>query len=189
MDRALVVSASENSLQILQKALDAIVQCKSDGVKSGGDVRRRMLEIEYDLLIINMPLTDETGAALAVDMAESTVSGIILIVASENADYVQHEVGNYGVFVVSKPLNMQILAQAVKFITASRKRMLRMRDKQVELQKKIDDLKVISRAKCCLIQYLNMTERQAHRHIEKQAMDMRCSRRTIAEQIIKTYEM
>ncbi|MFQ9801115.1 MAG: ANTAR domain-containing protein [Clostridia bacterium] len=32
-----------------------------------------------------------------------------------------------------------------------------------------------------MIQYLNMTEAQAHRHIEKQAMDTRRTRREVAE--------
>jgi response regulator NasT len=33
-----------------------------------------------------------------------------------------------------------------------------------------------------------MTEGQAHRYIEKQAMDMRTPRKEIAENILKTYE-
>ena len=32
-----------------------------------------------------------------------------------------------------------------------------------------------------------MTENEAHRFIEKQAMDMRLSRREVAESIIRTY--
>ena len=53
---------------------------------------------------------------------------------------------------------------------------------------KIEDIKMIDRAKCILIQYLNMTESEAHRYIEKQAMDMRTTRKTIAEGILRTYE-
>ena len=47
---------------------------------------------------------------------------------------------------------------------------------------------MIDRDKCILIQYLNMTESEAHRYIEKQAMDMRTTRKTIAEGILRTYE-
>jgi ANTAR domain. len=36
--------------------------------------------------------------------------------------------------------------------------------------------------------HLNMTEDQAHRYIQKKAMDMRTSPRKVAEQIIKTYD-
>ena len=48
---------------------------------------------------------------------------------------------------------------------------------------------MIDRAKCILIQYLNMTEAEAHRYIEKQAMDMRSTKRVIAEGILRTYEI
>jgi response regulator NasT len=57
-----------------------------------------------------------------------------------------------------------------------------------KLQKKIEAIRLVDRAKCVLIQYLNMTEPQAHRYIEKQAMDLRQSRVATAENILKTYE-
>lgn len=57
-----------------------------------------------------------------------------------------------------------------------------------KLQDKLDEIKLVNRAKCVLIQYLNMTEQQAHRYIEKQSMDLRQSRSVTAEAILKTYE-
>ena len=44
-----------------------------------------------------------------------------------------------------------------------------------------------NRAKWLLIEQLKMTEAEAHRHIEKQAMDRCTTRREIALGIIKTY--
>jgi response regulator NasT len=49
-------------------------------------------------------------------------------------------------------------------------------------------MRLIGRAKCALIQYLDMTEAEAHRHIEKKAMDSQRPRRDIAVNIIKAYE-
>ena len=57
-----------------------------------------------------------------------------------------------------------------------------------KLQNKLEEIRLIDRAKCVLIQYLNMTEQQAHRYIEKQSMDLRQSRVVTAESILKTYE-
>ncbi|MDR0322216.1 MAG: hypothetical protein LBI28_11990 [Treponema sp.] len=39
-----------------------------------------------------------------------------------------------------------------------------------------------------MISYMNMNEQEAHWFIEKQAMDMRATKRTVAEGILKTYE-
>ena len=66
--------------------------------------------------------------------------------------------------------------------------MLGLRDENIQLQQKIEEIRLVDRAKCALIQYLNLTEAQAHRYIEKQAMDLRLSRRQVAEAILKTYE-
>ena len=71
---------------------------------------------------------------------------------------------------------------------ASRKRVQNLESENHKLQKKIDEIRLVDRAKCILIQYLNMTEPQAHKYIEKQAMNMRQSRLQTAEMILKTYE-
>ena len=57
----------------------------------------------------------------------------------------------------------------------------------MRLSRELDDVKTVNRAKCCLIQYLNMTENQAHRHIQRLAMDSRKTQREIADDILKTY--
>ena len=53
---------------------------------------------------------------------------------------------------------------------------------------KLEELQLISRAKAVLIEYLKLTEPQAHRCIEKQAMDLGLTRRQVALNILKTYE-
>lgn len=57
------------------------------------------------------------------------------------------------------------------------------------LQQKIKDIRIVDRAKCLLIQSANMTEAEAHRYIEKAAMDQRLSRREAAEKILEHYDM
>ena len=57
-----------------------------------------------------------------------------------------------------------------------------------KLEAKVADIRIINRAKLLLVQHLQMTETEAHKYIEKQAMDTSMRRRTIAENIIRTYE-
>ena len=66
--------------------------------------------------------------------------------------------------------------------------MRRLCDENSKLTQKIEDVRIIDRAKCLLISYLKVNEQEAHRYIEKQAMDMRITRREVAEGILKTYE-
>jgi response regulator NasT len=57
-----------------------------------------------------------------------------------------------------------------------------------KLQVKLDEIKMVNRAKCVLMQYLKLTEPQAHRYIEKQAMDTRETKLEVAKSILLRYE-
>jgi response regulator NasT len=52
----------------------------------------------------------------------------------------------------------------------------------------LDEKEIMLRAKKALMAYLNLTEPQAHRYIEKHAMDMRVKKIVIAQGILKVYE-
>ena len=51
----------------------------------------------------------------------------------------------------------------------------------------MEQIRLVNRAKWILIRELKMSEPDAHRYIEKQAMDRCVSRGDIARDIIKTY--
>ena len=51
----------------------------------------------------------------------------------------------------------------------------------------VETVTSVSKAKWLLISELHMSESDAHRYIEKQAMDRCISKRIVAEEIIKTY--
>ena len=51
----------------------------------------------------------------------------------------------------------------------------------------MEEIRLVNRAKWLLISELKMDEPDAHRYIEKQAMDRCVTRREVAEEIIKTY--
>ena len=56
-----------------------------------------------------------------------------------------------------------------------------------KLKVKMEEIRLINRAKMVLMQNLNMTEQDAHRYIEKEAMDRCIKKIAVAEQVIKTY--
>ena len=62
-----------------------------------------------------------------------------------------------------------------------------MAEETTKLKGKLKELKLVDRAKWILIDQLKMSETQAHKYIEKQAMDRCVKREEIAENIIRTY--
>ena len=77
---------------------------------------------------------------------------------------------------------------AVLLLAAVRIQLEQMQHKTEKLEAKVADIRIINRAKLLLVQHLQMTETEAHKYIEKQAMNTSKPRRTIAENIIRTYE-
>ncbi|MCQ2591409.1 MAG: ANTAR domain-containing protein [Treponema sp.] len=56
------------------------------------------------------------------------------------------------------------------------------------LKSALSDEEIILRAKRVLMTYLNMTENEAHTFIIKQSMNLRRTKREMAESILITYE-
>ena len=154
---------------------------------SVGEIRRLALESTMDLVVLNTPLKDEFGTRLALDLADYNIA-VLLMVQGDVFDQVCYKVEDYGVLTLAKPVSRQSFYTAVKLLTAKLAKMLRMEKKNQALQEKMQDIRTINRAKWLLITNLQMTEDEAHYHIEKKAMNSRLSRREAAEEIIRTYD-
>ena len=113
---------------------------------------------------------------------------MVLLVKAEMADEVAARVEDAGVFVVPKPLNRALLFGAVKLAQAANRRIMGLQRQNNILQQKIDDIRLVDRAKCALIQYRLLTEPEAHKYIEREAMDSRRTRREVAQAILRMYE-
>lgn len=188
MDSVLLVSSTDKSIEFISQLLKEDSAAQITTAQSGSEARRMYSGQDYDLIIINAPLSDEFGHELATIAAEKTMSGVIMMVKSELADDVAAKVENFGVFVLPKPLSRQLFFQTLKLVTAAGRRLQMLKRENLKLQKNIEEIRLIDRGKCALIQYLSMTEEQAHKYIERQAMDMRITKKEVAEGILRTYE-
>lgn len=188
LKKALLVSCSEQNAASLSELLESegySQVCVSD---SAEESRRIAAENEFDLICINAPLAEENGIELSKHFAKTTRSSVVIIVPQKNADFVNDALTKHGVLVIAKPIKKHLFHHYLQFTECFRMRMLRVVEENKKLKHMVEDMKVINRAKFLLISCLNMSEEQAHRYLEKQAMDLRTSRLQIAKQVIKTYE-
>lgn len=155
---------------------------------SGGEARRLLRECNFELIVVNTPLPDEYGAELSAECARRTDAGVVLLAPAVHADETSARVEDDGVFVVAKPFGRAILFQAIKLAQASRRRIVGLRRENERLQEKLTEMRLAGRAKAALMRYLNMTEDQAHRYLEKQAMDLRISKGDAARNVLAAYE-
>jgi response regulator NasT len=189
MLRVLVVSSTAKgaeSLSSLIREYEGYIDIATS--TSCSEARRMILDNEYDLVVINAPLADESGEELASMITGQTLSGVIMVVRNEYMETMETIMGASGVLVVAKPIIKQLFFQTLGLARSMRRRLTLLQNENDKLQKKIEEIKRIDRAKWTLIQNLGMDEQQAHRYIEKQAMDLRKSRYDVASAILKTYQ-
>ena len=184
----LIVTASDSFTEKIMPLLPVTDYWPVTTAHSNSEARRKILETAFDIVLINAPLPDDFGMRLAIDICTGSGAGVLLMVRSDQFDDVYARVVGYGVLTLSRPTSVQMVAQNLRILCATRERMRRMEEKQTAVEEKIDEIRLVNRAKWLLIECLGMTEPEAHHYIEKQSMDRRISKREVAETVIKTYQ-
>ena len=180
----LVVSASASFNRAAGDLLPMTDYWPVTFVKSVAEAKRRLLEKPFDILLINAPLPDDLGMRLAIDTCDSSTAGVLLLVKSGLYNDVYAQAVPYGVMTLPKPTSLQMMAQALRVLCATRERLRKMEERQATVEEKIREIRLLNRAKWHLIESRGMTEAEAHRHIENQAMDLRLSKGEAAQRIL-----
>ena len=183
-----VISSNENFHRYVRENLPDGDFTVSGSAGSCTEARQKMMGNRCAVVIINIPLADECGTELASDLAESSPASVIAVVKNEQEPEFRQSLEPAGIFVLGRPFPHSSFHQALYDAASAYARMQTMSLENQRLQIKLIDLRLVNRAKYALIQYLGMTEEQAHKYIEQQAMNQRISKRTAAENILKTYE-
>ncbi|MBQ5968169.1 MAG: ANTAR domain-containing protein [Clostridiales bacterium] len=141
---------------------------------------------DYGLLIVEADISDPS-AVKACHVAAGHPTASILFLADETTFSTDAEkkgkekLLDMGAAILVKPLKQSAFATAIQSADMAHIRL-------GALKKKLDDEKVITRAKLLLMQTLGFTEDEAHKFIEKEAMNSGRNRSEVAYEIIRTYE-
>ena len=185
--RTLVVSSSAKFNESILPLLSA-ARCEPPAfAENMARAKRLSLENQYDFILINSPLPDEPGYKFAVDISSGKSTVCLLFVRAELYEDVRSRVAPHGVFTLSKPTSAAAVAHGMEFLTSARERLRNLEKKAMTIEEKMEEIRLVNRAKWLLIDRLSMTEPEAHRYIEKQAMDTCTSKGEVAKSLIKTY--
>lgn len=185
---ALIVSRTEKTTESLSSILTSNQFSSVCTAETAGKGRKLALEKRIDLVIINTPLADDFGTRLAIDLAERNI-GVLLLVKNDVYDQIAYKVEDMGVITLSKPVTKPILVQSIKMLRAMQAKITKLEAQKSTLETKMKEIRLVNRAKWVLIKQLKMSEEEAHKYIEKAAMDGCVKKSEVAEHIIKTYEV
>ena len=184
---ALLVSASA---KLNDSLCELFPSSKVDPVKTVGNIsaaKRALAEREYDFILVNSPLPDDDGMRFAIDAGGMKDSVVLFLVRAEQYPEYFDRSAEFGVFLIPKPIARSSMTLALDWLVSARERLRQTEKKVLSFEEKMDEIRLVNRAKWLLISELKMTEPDAHRYIEKQAMDRCVPKRRIAEELIKTY--
>ncbi len=184
--RSLVVSSSEKfAAEILSLLPERSFQ--NESVTNAGEARRKLQERAYDYVIVNAPLKDEFGTRLCIDSSVNSGTIAVIFAASDIYENIAHKTAQHGVFVIRKPSSQQTIRQAVSLLISAREKIRTVEKKAGKAQSKLEEIRIVNKAKWFLIDNEEMSENDAHKYIEKLAMDSGITKKQAAQIIIDRY--
>ena len=183
----LVVSSAEKLNGALLELMPASHYQPVRTASSVSAAKRIWHERIFDFVMVNSPLPDDPGIRFAIDVSGGRQSAVLLFVQGGLEADVRAEVVPHGVFTLAKPVSRPFFLLALAWMESAREGFRALEEKAVSFEEKMEEIRIVNRAKWLLISELKMDEPQAHRYLTKQAMDRCVAKKVIAEEILKTY--
>ncbi len=183
----LVVSSSEKFNSALTEYFSVPTFTPVQTVSGISVAKRALVERAFDFVVVNSPVGEDVGIRFSIDTVTSCDSVVLFLSKTEQFDLAFEKLAEHGVFLLQKPISRPVFSIALDWLISAREGLRKNRTKTLSIEEKMNEIRLVNRAKWLLISELKMTEPTAHRYIEKQAMDRCIPRKMIAEEIIKTY--
>ena len=116
----LIVSGSERGMEVISQQVSRLGGSTVTVCTNAGESKRRFAEKDYDIVLINTPLTDEFGTDLAAAAVRNTSAGVIVIVKNDILDSVSAKMEMIGALTVAKPLSKSVFDSAFRLAAATR---------------------------------------------------------------------
>lgn len=187
LNSVLIVSSPKGQRALVQLLSAHFSAANLVCAASGNEARRIMLKQDFQLIIINAPLTDEIGQDLAMTAAHQSSASVLLLMRGDSLNLLQPNLDEFGIIVLEKPLNRMTFEQTLTLVQITNSRLSKLQAENRRLERKLDELRLVSRAKCLLIAHKGLSEEEAHAYIERMAMDRRETKQAVAEAVIQNY--
>lgn len=144
----------------------------------------RKLKPDLVLMDIKMPLLNGLKASKFI-IEEDLAGCVVLVSAYSNKDFIDEakEVGVMGYLI--KPISERELLPALEVALSKNQEIKNMKENIISMQGKLEDRKLIEKAKGLLMVGENISEEEAYNEIRKLSMDKRMSMANISRLIIE----
>ncbi len=164
---------------LVEEGFDVVAE-----VADGASAVRLTRELRPDLVILDVKMPVMDGIAAAEQIANERLAAILMLTAFSQRELVEKARRAGAMAYLVKPFQKHDLLPAVE-IAAGRFREMSGLEREVDdLQGRLEARKVVEQAKGHLQESRGMTESEAFRFIQKQAMEQRRTMRQVAQQVL-----
>ncbi|MDE5770388.1 MAG: ANTAR domain-containing protein [Ruminococcus sp.] len=185
MENVLIISSNKNACEVISQFMKESFHCNVRSAETAYQAKNIFdSNAPCELALIYAPLSDSSGTELAEYIIENTAANCIFITKAENVEKLRERVEKIGIIIIGRPFNKSTLYQLAKTIDIAMHRSWKLYEETVRLERKIDEIRMIDKAKFMLMQYRKMTEEEAHVYLEQYAMNNRRKKVIAASEII-----
>ena len=185
--RARVVVAEDEALirldlvELLNDEGYEVVGQASDGEAAVAMAR----ELEPDLVVMDVKMPVMSGIEAAEIISDERIAPVVMLTAFSQRDLVEQAREAGAMAYVVKPFDASDVVPAIEMAMARFAELRAIEDEVADLADRLESRKLVDQAKGLLQDSFGMTEAEAFRWIQKQAMDMRKSMKDVAEGVIE----
>ena len=149
--------------------------------------RTLVRENDYDVILLYTPIEGLLGDEPAFQLAGLSPATVVVITPEKVADRMRERLKGKGILLTTTPLRKHEFFSTLTAAAICSERTRTLIEENERLREKLSEQKTIEQAKLLLVECLKLSEDQAHKYIEREAMELRQSRVEVARRIILTY--
>ena len=121
MEKVLVISSNKSASEALVNFIRDSFRCTPKLVESAYQAKTYLdAEPSVELAVINSPLMDESGFALAEYIIEKTAANCIFMIKEESIEKISDRAEKCGIIIVGKPFSSAVQVPCVQIICSGR---------------------------------------------------------------------
>lgn len=180
--KILVCAGTEKACETFRNMLDNGVY-EITAATTASAIREQDLEM-FSVIFFSLPLADESGIKLIDELAADSSPPVCVIVRQDIPETAVDRLMKDNAYILKRPVARSNILLAAELISSFYGKSAGMRARISELERKNDEMKLMSRAKLLLIEKNGMSENDAHRHILHWAMNRQMSIEEVCKEII-----
>lgn len=174
---------------IIRMDIKEMLEAENYHVVAEGKNGEEAVELAYkhkpDMIIMDVKMPVMDGIKASEIIRKFSDSSILLLTAYSQKELVQEAKGAGVTAYLVKPVSEEDLIPAVEIALSQREKMISLKQDVLEMKEKMEERKLVEKAKGRLMKQFSLSEDEAFKWIRNESMKRRVSLTKLAEQILQ----